>query len=122
MIKKLSLALLLLGVLGPQAQSVSQSALAKEETEFTAAVIKEQDVTFAVVIVKRAVFDDKKFADGLIDTLGPSFGDIPVVLMAQDAQGTPTYYGRTDISKFLSTVPLDSIPWKQYLLKQQMER
>lgn len=87
-------------------------------TEFTAAVVKEQKVTFAVVIVKRSVFDNQKFADGLIDHLSSGFGGIPVVLMAQDVQGAPTYYGRTDIAKFLANVPLDSIPWKQYVLKQ----
>ena len=95
---------------GAQNQSV--------DTEFTAAVIKEQDVTFAVVLVKGAVFDDKNFADGLIDSLEPSFGGIPVVLMVQDAQGTPTYYGRKDLSEFLSKVPVESLPWQKYVLRQ----
>ena len=88
------------------------------ETEFTGAVIKEQEVTFAIVVVKPYALNDKKFADGLIDALEPSFGGIPVVLMVQDSQGTPTYYGRKDIAEFMSKVPLDSIPWKKYMLKQ----
>lgn len=87
------------------------------ETEFTGAVITEQNVTFAVVIVKSATLDDKNFADGIIQTLGPSFGDIPVILMAQDAQGTPTYYGRPDIAEFLANTPVENIPWKKYALK-----
>lgn len=95
----------------PQTQAVAQ-------TEFTGAVIKEQDVTFAIVVVKPYALNDKKFADGLIDALEPSFGGIPVVLMVQDIQGTPTYYGRKDIAEFMAKVPLDSVPWKKYALKQ----
>ncbi len=88
------------------------------ETEFTAAVIKEQEVTFVVVIVKAEVFNDKTLADKLIDTFSGSFNGLPTVLMIQDEQGKPTYYGRTDIADFLSKVPLENIPWKQYALKQ----
>ena len=68
------------------------------ETELTGAVIIEQNVTFAVVVVKRSTLDDKNFADGLITTLEPTFGGIPVVLMVQDIKGTPSYYGRKDIA------------------------
>src|SRR5689334_15786177 len=82
-------------------------------TQLTAAVIKEQNVTFAVVVVSRAALSDKNTADMLIKTLEPSFGGIPVVLMAQDQAGTPAYYGRPDIAEFLSKVPAQSIPWKQ---------
>lgn len=88
-----------------------------EDAQFMGAVIKEQGVTFAVVIVRPETFNDKAFADKLIDTFEPSFGGIPVILMAQDAKGTPTYYGRTDISNFMANVPLENIPWKTYALK-----
>lgn len=89
------------------------------DTELTAAVIVEQNVTFAVVLVRPEAYNDKNFADQLIDSLGPAFGGVPVVLMVQDAQGTPTYYGRSDLSNFLANVPLESMPWKKYILKQQ---
>lgn len=98
--------------------SVSAQTL-PADTELTAAVIIEQNVTFAVVLVKETVFADKSFADQLIGSLEPTFGGIPVVLMVQDAQGTPTYYGRTDLSNFLANVPLEAIPWKKYVLKEQ---
>jgi hypothetical protein len=39
---------------------------------------------------------------------------VPVVLMAQDYHGTPTYYGRQDIARFMADVPLEAIPWKEY--------
>jgi hypothetical protein len=85
--------------------------------QFEGAVIKEQGVTFAIVIVKANVLDNRSEADGLITTFQlQAFGSIPVVLMAQNSRGTPRYYGRTDIVRFLSHVPVHAIPWKRYSL------
>ena len=81
---------------------------------FQGAVIREQGVTFAVVIVKKHVIDSSFEAGRAIATFQPVFPGVPVVLMAQDARGTPTYYGRRDISRFLASVPLSAIPWKKY--------
>jgi hypothetical protein len=91
---------------------------AQQTIEMMGALIKEQDVTFAVVIVKKPILDDKRSADTLIRTLEPAFGNIPVVLMAQDAGGKPSYYGRPDIARFLSTVPVGNITWKKYTLSR----
>jgi hypothetical protein len=44
----------------------------------------------------------------------PAFPGMPVVLMAQDHRGVPTYFGRRDISHFMASVPLRAIPWRQY--------
>ena len=85
--------------------------------QFEGAVIKEQAVTFAVVIVKSHVLNDHSKASEMIQSFQQQlFGNIPVVLMAQDASGVPTYYGRRDISNFLSRVPLHAIPWKKYTI------
>jgi hypothetical protein len=81
---------------------------------FQGAVIREQGVSFAVVIVKKHVIDSSSEASRAIDAFQPVFPGLPVVLMAQDYQGTPTYYGRQDIARFLASVPLEAIPWKQY--------
>jgi len=84
---------------------------------FQGSVIEEQGVTFAVVIVKPHVLNNHTEANRLITNFQQDvFGHIPVVLMAQDARGVPTYYGRRDIAQFLSRVPLQAIPWKQYTL------
>lgn len=83
---------------------------------FEGAVIREQGVTFAVVVVKRHVIDGGTEASRAIAAFQPAFPGLPVVLMAQDAWGTPTYYGRQDIARFLASVPLESIPWKQYTI------
>lgn len=84
---------------------------------FQGAVIQEQGVTFAIVIVKAHILNNHTEANRLITSFQRDvFGPIPVVLMTQDFQGTPTYYGRQDIADFLSSVPLHSIPWQEYTL------
>lgn len=84
--------------------------------QFQGAVIREQGVTFAVVVVKKHVVDDSFAARDAISNFQPVFPGMPVVLMAQDNRGRPTYYGRDDIARFLSNVPLRAIPWRQYTL------
>lgn len=79
------------------------------------AVIREQGQTFAVVIVKPHVVQNPTAAASAIQSFAPVFG-LPVVLMAQDSWGRPTYYGRQDIARFLSRVPLSAIPWREYIV------
>lgn len=83
---------------------------------FQGAVIREQGQTFAIVIVRKHVIDNRHEANGAIGSFQTVFPGLPVVLMAQDTQGRPIYYGRSDISRFLSNVPLRAIPWKEYTL------
>ena len=83
---------------------------------FQGAVIKEQGIKFAVVVVKQHVVQSSHQTAQAIRSLAPTFGGIPVVLMAQDGRGTPTYYGRGDIAKFLANVPMSAIPWREYSL------
>ena len=79
------------------------------------AVIREQGQTFAVVIVKPHVVQNRAEAADAIQSFTPVFG-MPVVLMAQDGRGRPTFYGRQDIARFLSGVPLSAIPWREYTI------
>lgn len=79
------------------------------------AVIREQGQTFAVVIVKSHVVQNGGMAADAIRNFTPVFG-VPVVLMAQNSRGIPTYYGRKDIARFMSSVPLSAIPWKKYTI------
>lgn len=81
---------------------------------FQGAVIKEQGLTFAVVIVKKHVVDNRFEADKAVRSFSPVFAGVPVVLMAQDSSGTPTYYGRRDIAKFMASVPVHAVPWREY--------
>lgn len=81
---------------------------------FQGAVVKERGVTFAVVVVEKSVIDNHTDANRTILGFQPYFPGLPVVLMAQDHRGVPSYYGRKDISKFLASVLLQAIPWKEY--------
>jgi hypothetical protein len=83
--------------------------------QVTGAVIREQGVKFAVVAVKSYVLDNQSEADDAVAGLMPVFG-LPVVLMAQDSHGRPTYYGRRDIAAFMSRVPVNAIPWRHYTI------
>jgi hypothetical protein len=78
------------------------------------AVIREQGVTFAVVIVKEYVLNNSFESDRAIQAFQPIFPGLPVVLMAQNHRGVPTYYGRRDISQFMANVSLGRVPWKRY--------
>jgi hypothetical protein len=84
--------------------------------QFQGAVVKEQGVTFAIVIVKPNVIENHSEAKQAIVSFSGIFPRTPVVLMAQDYSGRPTYYGRTDIVNFLASVPMEAIPWKEYTL------
>jgi hypothetical protein len=66
------------------------------------------------VVVGRHVLDSSTEAGRAIAAFQPVFPGLPVVLMAQDARGTPTCYGRQDIARFLASVPPSAIPWRQY--------
>ena len=69
------------------------------------AVIIEQGVTFAIVVVKPHVTQYTARA--------VSFRN-EIILMSQDKDGNPRYYGRKDIVDFLKTVKVEQIPWKTY--------
>lgn len=79
------------------------------------AVIREQGQTFAVVVVKPHVVQSRTAASEAIAGLTPVFG-VPVVLMAHDGRGRQTFYGRPDIARFMSDVPLNAIPWREYTI------
>jgi len=81
---------------------------------FDGAVIREQGVSFAVVVVKRHVVQNHSEARRAISSFQPCFPGLPVVLMAQDGRGTPTYFGRPDLARFMASVPMRAIPWKTY--------
>jgi len=78
------------------------------------AVIKEQGVTFAIAIVKSHVLQNSSQREQMRTSLISVFPSIPIILMAQDSRGVPTYQGRNDIVKFLSNIHPGRIPWKRY--------
>lgn len=81
---------------------------------FQGAVVREQGVTFAVVVVKKHVLDNPTQREELRVGLASAFPGLPVTLMAQDYRGRPHYHGRKDVVRFLANVPFQAIPWRWY--------
>jgi hypothetical protein len=84
--------------------------------QFEGAVIKEQGVTFAIVIVKPYVLDSTSQIDDARAGFSSVFPRMPIILMAQDARGRATYQGKPDIVQFLARISPSRIPWKRYTL------
>lgn len=78
--------------------------------------MKEQGVTFAIIIVKKSAMQTTSDAAktreafrGILD-----FRDLPVVLASQDSRGVFEYQGRRDLVDFLAKIDPARIPWKEY--------
>lgn len=80
---------------------------------FNAALIEEQDVKFAIVLVKPSVLTSSE-RESIRDSFIPIFGNIPIILASEDSKGYLKYHGREDIVKFLSNFHSNQIPWKTY--------
>jgi len=83
---------------------------------FEGAKVTEQGITFGIVIIKPHVLGSSQEQSGARALGTEAFGPIPIVLMAQDSRGVPTYQGRPDIVRFLSNVFVEQIPWQRYTL------
>lgn len=83
---------------------------------FQGSVIKEQGVIFGIVVVKPHILQMPNERTQMQNLGRQAFGVIPIILMAQNSRGTPTYYGRTDIVNFLSHTSPSRIPWKEYTI------
>lgn len=84
--------------------------------KFQGALVKEQGVTFGIIIVKPHVLNSSPEADSMRGVGVRVFGAVPIILMAQNSRGVPTYLGRRDIVNFLAKVPVQAIPWREYTL------
>lgn len=72
----------------------------------------------AVLIVQNAVITDEVEADRMITAFQNQVYRGPVVLMAQDVQGTPAFYGRAEIVRFLERTDVSKLPWIEYAITQ----
>ncbi len=83
--------------------------------KFQGALITEQRVTFAIVIVKERILNGSTTEKNETrHSFQRFFPGVPIILMAQDYRGIPSFYGRRDIVDFLSNISIDRIPWKEY--------
>lgn len=78
------------------------------------AAISREGNNFVVVGAQMDLIKNSGEADMAIERLQTSFGGVPVVLMAQNDKGSPTYYGDNEIVRLLAGIPLEEMPWKEY--------
>lgn len=83
---------------------------------FQGSVVKEQGITFGIVIVKSHVLNSDSEKQNSIAFGNRAFGRMPIILMAQNSNGIPTYFGKRDIIDFLASVDFRRIPWKEYTI------
>ena len=79
-----------------------------------AAAMSMRGINFVVVVAQIDVVTNRGEADMAMDALRSTFGDVPVILMAQRDDGSPVYYGDADIVELLRDVPVERMPWKEY--------
>lgn len=78
------------------------------------AVVKEQGVTFAIVMVKKTAMQNAQDAAETRAAFQGIFPGMPIVLASQDSRGVFEYHGRPDIVKFLASIAPSRIPWRRY--------
>ena len=81
---------------------------------FDAALVREQGVSFAVVVVQHHAVSSDNSRRQAMASFSHHFPGAPIVLMVQDGRGRPTYWGRPDIVRFLANVPVNALPWKRF--------
>lgn len=92
----------------------AQSELHHIHMKIIGSVLKEQGVTFAILLVRRRVIQSRSEADKVRQALQGRFPSMPLILASQDAKGFFEYQGRPDIVRFLSGIDPARIPWKKY--------
>jgi len=87
--------------------------LSHSAMQFQGALLREQGQTFAVVVVKSHIVDNRSQASEAAVAFQPAFPRVPIVLAAQSHSGM-RYYGRPDIARFLASISVSQIPWRTY--------
>ena len=81
-------------------------------TTLTAALVREQGVTFAVALMKDHVLDNPMLADQQIRAVAAALGCPLVVLMGE---GNRRLRGnRRDVVDFVASIHPSRLPWKEY--------
>ena len=79
------------------------------------AVLHEGGVTFALASVPPNILTNPITADHLLDSLRRDlFPDMPILLMAREWSGKPSYYGSPDAQRALRGVHIGRVAWSRY--------
>ncbi|MCW5202432.1 MAG: hypothetical protein QTN59_14970 [Candidatus Electrothrix communis] len=84
--------------------------------QINGAIVKEQDVTFAIVTVKSYVMKNTAVADRIRARCSTShdFQGVPIILAFQQSRDQFKYQGRKDIVNYLANINPSRIPWTRY--------
>jgi hypothetical protein len=77
-------------------------------------IIKEQGVTFAIVLVKRRAVQTSEEAATTRASFELYFPGLPLILATKDVRGNFEYQGRKDIVSFLAGISSARIPWREF--------
>ena len=81
------------------------------------ALVREHDLTFAVVAVRPSVISGpKRERDETVRAFSDQLG-VPAVLMVQGSRGTPIYDGRPDLVQLLANVCIEQLPWRDFTMR-----
>ena len=94
--------------------------MANESFEFRGALIREGNVTFAVVEVPASVLNSGQAAvQKEREKYAQVFKNVPIILAARDSQRKARFLGRQDIVRFLIQAGWGRIPWKRYKARKK---
>ncbi len=94
--------------------------MAEASIKFRGALIKEQNLTFAVVEVSPSILDAGEPAVRKErERYEPVFRDIPIVLAARGADKRVRFLGRSDLVRYLMKAGWSRIPWKRYQARKK---
>jgi hypothetical protein len=99
---------------------VARTATIVAVVTFRGARIKARGVNCAVVIVPCSVVTDEIEADRTITAFQDQVHQGAVVLMAQDFQGTPAFYGRAEMVRFLERTGVSKVQWTEYAMTDDL--
>lgn len=80
------------------------------------AIVKEQGLTFAIVVVKPHVIQSRNETQKARNAYRHIFPGMPIILMGRNSQGKTTLVGRKDIVHFLVKIDPGRIPWRRYII------
>lgn len=80
--------------------------------KFTAAVTRQKNITFTVLLVKNGIINSSNRES--VRSSSPLNLPRPIILAEQKSGGRMQYHGKLDIVRFLSKIPYQSLPWKDY--------
>ncbi|MFH2046019.1 MAG: hypothetical protein ABIK92_12825 [Pseudomonadota bacterium] len=82
--------------------------------KISGAVIKEQAVTFAIVIVNKSAMQTIQVSRKTRAAYQGLFPGIPLILASKSSCGLFEYQGSKDLLGFMKLIDPSLIPWKEY--------